>query len=121
MNGSKYKRDSFAKQKCYINGSENLSVLDMYFIEAFIILLFLQRCRFGFHYVFKMSWKAKNCCGEDVSKTSWRRFEETWRQTKCLLRISVSNKSKLASSNSIFHKCISDESKRIQNALIRTQ
>ena len=55
---------------------------------------------------------------EDVLK---KRLETSWRQTKCLLRISVSNKSKLASNNSIFHKCISDESKRIQNALIRTQ
>ena len=38
MNGSKNKRDSYAKQKRYINKSENLSVLDMYFIEAFILL-----------------------------------------------------------------------------------
>ena len=41
---------------------------------------------------------------EDIFKTSWR-------QTKCLLGISVCNKSKCVSSESIFHKSISDESK----------
>ena len=39
MNGSKIKETVMQKQKCYINGSENLSVINMYFIEAFIILL----------------------------------------------------------------------------------
>ena len=39
MNGSNIKETAMQKQKCYINGSENLSVLSMYFIEAFIILL----------------------------------------------------------------------------------
>ena len=32
-------RESYVKQKCYINRFENLSVLNMYFIKAFIILL----------------------------------------------------------------------------------
>ena len=41
---------------------------------------------------------------EDVFKTSWR-------QTKCLLVISVSNKSKCVSNKSMFHKSISDKSK----------
>ena len=40
MNGSKILETAMQKQKCYINGSENLSVLNMYFIEAFIILVF---------------------------------------------------------------------------------
>ena len=43
-------------------------------------------------------------CLEDVLKTSWR-------QAKCLLGISVCNKSKYVSNESIFHKSISDESK----------
>ena len=34
MNGSKIK-DSYAKQKYQINGSGNLSVLNIHFIEAF--------------------------------------------------------------------------------------
>ena len=42
-------------------------------------------------------------CLEDVLKTSWS-------HTKCLLGISVSNKSKSVSNKSIFHKSISDES-----------
>ena len=41
---------------------------------------------------------------EDVFKTSWR-------QTKCLLVISVSNKSKCVSNKSMFHKSISDKPK----------
>ena len=43
-------------------------------------------------------------CLEDAFKTSWR-------QTKCLLGRSVSNKSKCVSNKSIFNKSISDESK----------
>ena len=43
-------------------------------------------------------------CFEDIFKTSWR-------ETKCLLGISVSNKSKCVSNKSIFHKSISGESK----------
>ena len=35
----KNKRDSYVKQKCHINGSENFSVPNLYFIEAFIILI----------------------------------------------------------------------------------
>ena len=49
----------------------------------------------------KASWKTKNCYPEDILKTSWR-------QTKCLLGMSVSNKSKY---KSIFHKSISDKPK----------
>ena len=51
---------------------------------------------------------------EDVFKTSCR-------QTKCLLGISLSNKSKSVSDKSTSHISISDKSRRIQNALIRTQ
>ena len=43
---------------------------------------------------------------EDVLKTLWT-------QTKCLLRISVSNKSKCVSNKSIFYKSMSDNSKTI--------
>ena len=43
-------------------------------------------------------------CLQDVLKTLWR-------QTKYLLVISVSNKSKCVSNKSIFHKSISDDSK----------
>ena len=70
----------------------------------------------------KTSWMTKNCYGEDVLKTSWRHvFKTSWRhilQTywryilktswrrledrKCLLGISVSNKSKCVSNKSIF-------------------
>ena len=39
-NGSRRKETATQKQKCYINGLENLSVLNMYFIEVFVILLF---------------------------------------------------------------------------------
>ena len=52
-------------------------------------------------------------CLEDVLKTLWR-------QTKYLLGISVSSKSKCVSNKSIFHKSIFDNSKANQNALIRT-
>ena len=45
---------------------------------------------------------------EDIS---WRRLQTSWRQTKCLLGISVSNKSKCVSNKSIFHKSVSDKSK----------
>ena len=65
-------------------------------------------------YVLKTSWKTKNCYAEDVLKTSLR-------QTKCLLGISLSNKPKSVSDKSISHISISDKSRRIQNALIRTQ
>ena len=47
---------------------------------------------------------ALKTCLEDVCKTSWK-------QTKCLLELSVSNKSKCAPNKSIFHKFLSDESK----------
>ena len=80
---------------------------------------------------FKMSWRRL----EDVLKTFWRRLEDIlqdvlktswryvlkmswknilktlWRQTKYLLGISVSNKSKCVFNKSIFHKSISDNSK----------
>ena len=74
-------------------------------------------------------------CLEDVLKTcledmSWRR-QTSWRQTKCLLGISLSSKSKSVSDKSISHisishisishTSISDKSKQIQNALIKTQ
>ena len=100
-------------------------------------------------YVLKTSWKTKNCYAEDVLKTSWRRLEDvlktclgdvletcledvlntcvedvlkmSWRQTKCLLGISLSDKSKSVSDESTSHISISDKSSRIQNALIRTQ
>ena len=36
----KEKKTALLKQKCYIYGFENLSALNVYFIEAFIILLF---------------------------------------------------------------------------------
>ena len=57
---------------------------------------------------------------QDVLKTlSWRRlegiswdvFKTSWMQTKCLLVISVSNKSKCVSNKSMFHKTLSDKSK----------
>ena len=54
--------------------------------------------------VFKTSWKTKNCYAEDVFKTSWRK-------TKCLLGISVYNKSKCVYNKSIFKRSISGESK----------
>ena len=42
-------------------------------------------------------------------------FETSWRQTKCLLGISVSNKSKCVSNKSMFHKYIYDELTRMRN------
>ena len=57
------------------------------------------------------------------SKTSLRRlgdvFKTSQRQTKCLLVISVSSKSKCVSNKSMFHKSISDKSRA--NASLRTQ
>ena len=62
----------------------------------------------------------KNCYAEDIFKTSWRHvfktswwhvFKTSWRQTKCVLEIYVSSKSKCVSKKPIFHKSISDESK----------
>ena len=63
---------------------------------------------------FKTSWT-------HVLKTSWRHVWTCCRQTRYLLGISVSNKSKYVSNNSIFHKSISDESKVNPKSLIRTQ
>ena len=42
-------------------------------------------------------------------------FETSWRQTKCLLGISVSNKSECVSNKSMFHKYIYDELTRMRN------
>ena len=51
-------------------------------------------------------------CLEDVLKTYLEDvFKTSRRQTKCLLVISVPNKSKCVSNKSIFYKSISDESK----------
>ena len=51
-------------------------------------------------------------CLEDVLKTYLEDvFKTSWRQTKCLLVISVSNKSKCVSNKSMFRKSISDKSK----------
>ena len=49
-------------------------------------------------------------CLEDVFKTSWR-------QTKCLLGISLSNESKYVSKKSVFNKSVSDESKVNQKCI----
>ena len=49
---------------------------------------------------------------QDVLKTSLEDvFKTSWRFTKCLLGVSVPNKSKCVSNKSIFDKPISDESK----------
>ena len=78
--------------------------------------------------VLKTSWKTKNCYAEDVLKTCLEEVLKTfledilktlWRQTKFLLGISVSNKSKCVSNKSIFHKSISDNSNA--NPKCRTQ
>ena len=51
-------------------------------------------------------------CLEDLLKTYLEDvFKTSWKQTKYLLGISVSNKSKCVSNKSIFHKSISDKSK----------
>ena len=84
----------------------------------------------------KTSWKTKNCYVEDVLKTcledvlkTWLEdflkvcledvlktyledvLKTLWRQTKYLLGLSVSNKSKCVPNESIFHKSISGNSK----------
>ena len=71
--------------------------------------------------VLKTSWRhiLKTCpevvlktCLEEVLKTYLEDALKTlWRQTKFLLGISVSNKSKCVSNKSVFHKSISDNSK----------
>ena len=53
--------------------------------------------------IFSTSSKVLKTCLEEVFKTSWR-------QAKCLLGISVSNKSKFESNKSIFSKSISGKS-----------
>ena len=51
-------------------------------------------------------------CLEDVLKTYLEDvFKTSWRQTKFLLLISVSNKSKCVSNKSMFHKSVSDKCK----------
>ena len=51
-------------------------------------------------------------CREDVLKTCFEGvFKASWKQTKRLLGISVSSKSKSVSNKSLFHRSISDESK----------
>ena len=85
--------------------------------------------------VLKTSWKTKNCYAEDILKTCLEdalktclenvlktyledAFKRSWRQTECLLGISVSNKCKC---QSIFNKPVPDKSNANPNALIRTQ
>ena len=56
----------------------------------------------------KTSWKTKNCYAEDVLKTCLEDvleicLEAVLETNKCLLRISLSNKSKSVSDKSIFH------------------
>ena len=85
---------------------------------------------FVFQDVLKTSWRCLEDVLEDEIFLRWRRLEDvlktcredvfktSWRQTKCLLGLSLSNKSKSVSDKSI---PISDKSRRIQNALIRIQ
>ena len=55
---------------------------------------------------------------EDVFKTFLEDVLKTlWRQTKCLLGMSGSNKSKCVSNKSIIHKYISDKSKANPNCI----
>ena len=69
--------------------------------------------------VLKTPWKTKYFYTEDVLKTCLEDvFKTSWRQAKCLLGLSLSNKSKSVSDKSI---SISDKSRQIQNALIRIQ
>ena len=93
----------------------------------------------SWRHVLKMSWRlVLKTCLEDVLKTCLEDVLETcledvlktcvddvlkmsWRQTKCLLGISLSDKSKSVSDKSTSHISIFDKSSRIQNALIRTQ
>ena len=77
-----------------------------------------------------ITWRTSWRHLEDMS---WRRLENVlktyledvlrtlWRQTKYLLGISVSNKSKCASNKSIFQNLYLTILTRIQNALIRTE
>ena len=61
-------------------------------------------------------------CLEDVLKTYLEDvFKTSRRQTKFLLVISVSNKSKCVSNKSLFHKLCLRNLRRIQNASLRTQ
>ena len=61
-------------------------------------------------------------CPEDVLKTCFQDVLKTSsRQTKDLQGISVSNKPKCVSNNSIFRKSISDKSKMNPKSLIRKQ
>ena len=61
-------------------------------------------------------------CLEDVLKTYLEDvFKTSRRQTKFLLVISVSNKSKCVSNKSLFHKLYLRNLRRIQNASLRTQ
>ena len=65
---------------------------------------FLQRL---FEGVLRTSWKVKTFYAEDF-------FETSWRQTECLMGISISKKS-------IFQKSTSGESKENPKSLIITQ
>ena len=69
-----------------------------------------------------LRWRVFKTSSRCVFKTPSRHvFKTSWRQTKCLLGISVSKKSKSVSGKSISHISISDKSRRIQNGLISTQ
>ena len=58
----------------------------------------------------KTSRKTKNCYAKDVFKTSWGHvLKKSWRQTKCLLWISVSSKSISVSDKSVSHISISEK------------
>ena len=73
-----------------------------------------------------LSWRrledVLKTCLEDALKTRLEDvMKKSWRQTKCLLEISLSDESKSVSDKSISHISISGKSRRIQNALTRTQ
>ena len=77
-----------------------------------VLKIFWRRLEDILQDVLKTSWKKKNIYSKDVLKTCLEDVLKTsCKQTKCLLGISASKKSKCVTNKSIFHKSISDESK----------
>ena len=95
--------------------------------SRFVSIVFLDLVfESGFQVALLENGKSLNCiedlfktCLEDTLKTCLEDlFKTSWRQAKCLLRISVSHKFRFVSEKSISHKSMSDNSKTCPKCII---
>ena len=101
--------------------------LSSVFESRFVSIVFLDLVfESGFQVALLENGKSLHCiedlfktCLEDTLKTCLEDlFKTSWRQAKCLLRISVSHKFRFVSEKSISHKSMSDNSKTCPKCII---